>query len=329
MTELKPTPEHRTTEIVLSVIIATYNARELLANCLRSIAQHPPKEPYEIIVVDDASVDCTSDMVRAQFPEVRLLRNEVNRHYAFSNNRAFELARGEYFLLLNNDTIVLPDALDRMIEFLRENPDAGAVGSKLLNEDGSIQWSVKSLPNPGSALFGARSALTRLFPKNPFTRRHLLHFDRDMTIPFTAGYVSSAAVMIPRHVVARVGGLDRRLSYHVDADYCRRIANLGYKSYYLPTAAIIHLDHKGGTMVSLRRRFRSIVEFHIGSYIYYRKHVQRSAWSPMQIIVVLGLLARFALSTLSQVCAETISIAGSLHWSRQDRSVLGRDNSRE
>src|SRR4051794_27652956 len=97
-------------ETVISVIIATYNARRLLADCLASIDENPPSEPYEVIVVDDASADGTSEMVRARFPGVRLLRNEVNRHYAFSNNRAFEYARGEYVLLLNNDTIVLPQA---------------------------------------------------------------------------------------------------------------------------------------------------------------------------------------------------------------------------
>lgn len=295
--------------IVISVIIATYNARRLLADCLASIEKNPPSEPYEVIVVDDASADGTSEMVRDRFPTVRLLRNEVNRHYAFSNNRAFDCASGEYLLLLNNDTIVLPRALDRMAAFLRANPDAGAVGCKLLNEDGSVQWSVKSLPNPGSALFGARSIVTRLFPNNPYSRRHLLHLDRDMTAPFAAGYVSSAAVMIPRHIVDKVGKLDRRLSYHVDADYCKRIADAGYRSYYLPTATIIHLDHKGGTMVSLRRRFRSLVEFHIGSYIYYRKHVQKSAWTPMHAVVVLGLLARFVLSVTTQAGAELASMA--------------------
>ena len=309
MTDLTPTTHRAAPRVALSVIIATYNARELLANCLRSIAQNPPRESYEIIVVDDASVDGTSEMLRAQFPHALLLRNEVNRHYAFSNNRAFECARGEYFLLLNNDTIVLPDALDRMIAFLRQHPDAGAVGSKLLNEDGSIQWSVKSLPNPGSALFGARSIITRLFPNNPFSRHHLLHLDRDMTTPFAAGYVSSAAVMIPRHIIDKVGGLDQRLSYHVDADYCRRISDIGFKSYYFPAATIIHLDHKGGTMVSLPRRFRSLVEFHVGSYLYYRKHIMKSSWSPTHIIVVLGLLIRFGLAALAQVFAELASIA--------------------
>ena len=298
--------------IALSIIIATYNARELLADCLQSIYQNPPSEPYEVIVVDDASADATSEMVRARFPQVRLLRNEVNRHYATSNNRAFQLARGQYLFLLNNDTIVLPQALDRMLAFLGEHPEAGAVGSKLLNEDGTVQGSVKSLPNPGSALFGARSIITRMFPSNPYSRKHLLHLDRDMTEPFVAGYVSSASIMIPRQVVEKVGELDRRLSYHVDADYCKRIADAGYKCYYLPTATIIHLDHKGGTMVSLRRRFRSLVEFHVGSYIFYRKHIRQSPWSPMQVIVVVGLFSRFLVSLAVQAGAELIGMARSL-----------------
>ena len=300
-------------KVVLSVIIATYNARRLLADCLRSIERNPPNEPYEVIVVDDASADGTAEMVRSAFPAVRLLRNEVNRHYAYSNNRALALARGDYRLLLNSDTIVLPGALDRMVAFLREHPDAGAVGSTLLNEDGSIQWSAKALPNPGAALFGDRSLIRRLLPNNRFSRRHMLHLDRDMTAPFVAGYVSSASVMMPRHVTDQVGGLDERLSYHVDADYCKRIADLGYKSYCLPTAAVIHLEHKGGTMVNLRRRFRSLVEFHVGSYIYYRKHVQKSALAPMHGVVVLGLAARFVVAIVAQASTELVSIARSRH----------------
>jgi GT2 family glycosyltransferase len=306
-----------TTAIIVSVIIPTYNAGELLAACLQSIYDNPPSEPYEIIVVDDASSDRTSEMVPARFPEVRLLRNEVNSHYARSNNRAFEHARGQYLYLLNNDTIVLPQALDLMLSFLRAHPEAGAVGSKLLNEDGTVQWSVKSLPNPGSALFGARSIITRIFPNNPYSRKHLLHLDRDMTKPFIAGYVSSASIMIPRNVVDKVGDLDPRLSYHVDADYCKRIDDAGYKCYYLPSATVIHLNHKGGTMVSPKRRFRSIVEFHVGSYIYYRKHVRRSARDPMQIIVLISLFARFLASLTVQTSVELIVLAQSrMHPSR-------------
>jgi len=292
--------------ITLSVIISCYNTRGLLSDCLQSIDLNPPSESYEIIVVDDASTDGTSEMVRARFPRVRLLRNEINRHYAFSNNRAIEEARGQYLLLLNSDTVVLPQSLGRMIALLRMHPEAGAVGCRLLNEDGTIQWSVKSLPNPGSALFGARSFMSRLFSNNRFTRKHLLHLGRDMTTPFVAGdgYVSSASLMAPRKVVDAVGYLDTRLAYHVDADYCKRMADAGYQCWYLPAATMIHLNHKGGTTAGTRVRFRSLLMFEVHSYIYYRKHLQRSAWSPMRILVPLGLFAHFLILLAAQACAE-------------------------
>jgi N-acetylglucosaminyl-diphospho-decaprenol L-rhamnosyltransferase len=304
-TKRKPEGESQAeVAIILTIIIPSYNTRELLSDCLGSIYQNPPCEPYEIIVVDDASKDGTSEMAGACFPEVRLLRNETNRHYAFSNNWAFSIARGQYLLLLNSDTIVLPQALDGMVAFLQKHPEAGVVGCRLLNGDGTVQWSVKSLPNAGSALFGARSIVTRMFPNNRYSRMHLLHLGRDMTAPFLveSGYVSSAAFMVPRAVADKVGNLDLRLAYHVDADYCKRIADAGYKCYYLPTATIIHLDHKGGTKANLRTRFRSLRMFEVHSYIYYRKHIQRSMWN--RIFVPLGLFCHFLILITAQACAE-------------------------
>jgi N-acetylglucosaminyl-diphospho-decaprenol L-rhamnosyltransferase len=302
--------------ITLSVIISTYNAREVLADCLQSIYQNPPSEPYEIIVVDDASADGTSDMVRARFPEVRLLRNEINRHYTYSNNRAFDEARGQYVHLLNNDTIVLPQALDHMLAFLREHPEAGAVGSKLLNEDGTTQWSVKSLPDLGSALFGGHSIITRMFPNNRFSRKRFLHLDRDMSHPFVAGYLSGASKMMPRSIVDEVGYLDNRMFYHVDADYCKRIAEAVYKCYYLPTATVVHLNHKGGTMVSSRQRFRSLMSFHVDCYIYYCKHLQRWAWSPLRLVVLVGLVSHFLALFAIQTSTELVGVTRALSQKR-------------
>jgi N-acetylglucosaminyl-diphospho-decaprenol L-rhamnosyltransferase len=292
--------------ITLSVIIASFNTREILSDCLRSIYQNPPSCPYEIIVVDDASTDGTSGMVRDRFPEVRLLQNEINRDYAYSNNRALQQARGQYLCLLNSDTIILPHAFDRMLAFLEMHPEAGIVGCRLISEDGSIQWTVKSLPNAGSALFGARSAISRIFPNNRFSRTHLLQMGRDTTTPLLveSGYVSGAAAMMPRKVVDEAGYLDAELFYHVDADHCKRIAEAGYKCYYLPTAAIVHLEHKGGTMASLPKRFRSLLRFEVHSYIYYRKHFLRSAWSPMQILVPVGLLLHFIFLAAGQTSVE-------------------------
>jgi N-acetylglucosaminyl-diphospho-decaprenol L-rhamnosyltransferase len=306
-------------DMVLTIIISCYNTRDLVGDCLRSIYQNPPSEAYEIILVDDASMDGTSEMVRVTFPEVRLLRNDVNRHYAHSNNRALAEARGRYVLLLNNDTIVLPQALDAMIAFLRGHPEAGVVGCKLLNEDGTIQWSVKSLPSPAGAIFGARSFVTKLFPNNRFSRRHLLHIDRDMTQPFVAGFVSGAASMMPLKVMRQIGYLDVDFFYHVDADYCKRIAGAGYKCFYLPTATIIHLNHRGGTMTSPLARLRSLMMFEVYSYRYYRKHFQKSSWSPMLIVAALGLCFHFLALAAGQAYAELIGVARSM--SRPKRSM--------
>jgi GT2 family glycosyltransferase len=319
----KPVGNRMPAEFVLTIIISCYNTRDLVADCLRSICQNPPGEPYEVILVDDASSDGTSEMVRSTFPEVRLLRNEINRHYAHSNNWALDHARGRYVLLLNNDTLVLPGALDGMITFLREQPDAGAVGCKLLNEDGTIQWSVKSVPNPAAAIFGARSIVAKWFPNNRFTQQHLLHIGRDMTRPFVAGLVSGAASMMPLVVMKEVGYLDAQFFYHIDADYCKRIANAGYKCYYLPTAAIVHLNHKGGTMTSLSTRFRSLMMFEVWSYRYYRKHIQTSWWSPMQAVVMLGLSSHFLVSGSAQIFTELSAAARSFYRARFVKRAIG------
>ena len=294
---------------VLSIVVTTYNGKEVLRDCLASIRQNPSREPFETIVVDDASTDGTSEMVAAEFPEARLVRNEVNGNYAYANNRGIERARGEFVLLLNNDTIVLPDSLDAMIAFLRGHPDAGAVGCRLLNEDGSVQWSVKALPAPAAAIFGARSILAQRFPNNPFTRKHLLHHDRATSEPLVAGHVSGAASMSPMAVIRKVGLLDEQFFYHVDADHCKRIAEAGYKVYYLPTARIIHLNHKGGSMANLRKRFRSLMKFETDSYRYYRKHLQTSPWSPMNLVAVVGLSCHFLAIATAQTFAELASMA--------------------
>lgn len=313
MTGRKPTSgDLADAEIELTIVISCYNTRVLVVDCLQSIYQNPPGPPFEIILVDDASSDGTSEAVSSEFPEVRLLRSEVNRHYARSNNWALDHARGRYILLLNSDTIVLPGALDAMIAFLQEHPEAGIVGCKLLNEDGSIQPSVKSLPNPAAAVFGARSIVAKWFPNNRFTRKHLLHIGRDMTRPFVAGLVSGAASMIPIAVINEVGHLDLDFFYHIDADYCKRVTDAGYKCYYLPTAAIVHLNHKGGSMTGLRVRFQSLMMFEIWSYRYYRKHIRASPWSPMQIVVVLGLTLHFMALAIGQVLAEVAGLVRSL-----------------
>jgi GT2 family glycosyltransferase len=154
--------------------------------------------------------------------------------------------------------------------------------------------------------------VTKLFPNNRFSRQHLLHIDRDMTQPFVAGFVSGAASMMPLKVMRQIGYLDVNFFYHIDADYCKRVADAGYKCFYLPTATIIHLNHKGGSMASPLRRLRYLVMFEIYSYRYYRKHFQRTSWNPMLILVALGLCFHFIALASGQACAEFIGAARSM-----------------
>lgn len=290
----------------VSIIIPNFNARALLAGCLASIYQNPPGVACEVIVVDDASTDGSADMVASDFPQVRLIQNTHNLNYARSTNRGLSMARGRYAYLLNNDTVVLPQTIDSMFTFLDTHRTVGAVGSLLLNEDRSVQASVKTLPCVESALFGARSIITALCPTNPWSRRHLLHLSQDMTAPFPAGYVSGASMMIRRELVETVGYLDERLFYHVDADHCKRIRDAGWGVYYLPHVAVIHFAHQGGSMVSFRRRVRAVVLFHRDSYVYFRKHLLTSVWHPIHAFVLLGLLLRFACSLGFQIGKEAV-----------------------
>jgi GT2 family glycosyltransferase len=288
----------------ISIIIANYNARDLLENCLSSIYQQESRYPFEVLVVDDHSSDDSFEMVKTRFPQVRAYRNEANLHYATSNNRMFDIAEGQYLFLLNNDTIVKAGAIDALVDFMEAHPEVGCAGSKLLNEDGSIQESVKTLPNVRSALVGARSYAYRWFPNNIFSKRELLHFSQGVAAPFNAGYVSSAAMLIRRDIVKAVGYLDPRMSYHVDADYCARIWKAGWKVVYVPESVIIHLNHRGGTLVSASRRLKSVVEFHRGTWIYYERHMMQSYWHPFTWLIAAGIAARFAASMLIHLAEE-------------------------
>ncbi|MCP5100312.1 MAG: glycosyltransferase family 2 protein, partial [Chloroflexi bacterium] len=130
----------------LSIIVVSWNTRQLLADCLESVYAYPPQSAFEVVLVDNASADGSADMVREQFPQVRLVESSENVGFAQGNNLAVPLCQGEYVLLLNPDTVVKPNAFDALIEFLDENPEAGSAGSMLLNPDETLQPSCQPAP---------------------------------------------------------------------------------------------------------------------------------------------------------------------------------------
>lgn len=281
--------------IKLSVVIVNYNGGELALTCLASLFENQPSFPFEVLVVDNQSIDDSAAQIASRFTDVRLLQMGTNAGLSKAYNRGITASSGEHILLLDNDTIVLPGALDAMIEFLDETPEACGCGAKLVNPDGSSQRTARRFPHPLNGVFGRGSLLTKWFPGNPISRRYLMSDSENSDVPYEVDTLSTACMMVRRSSIANVGLMDEDyFVYWCDTDWCYRIKQAGWKIYSLPGATIIHNEnsrfrHRKG------RRIRRIVDFHQGVYRYYRKHYVRSAWSPMNMLAIMGLTVRAAL----------------------------------
>jgi GT2 family glycosyltransferase len=257
---------------VLSICIVNYNAHDYLEACLKSIFAARCKYAFEIVIVDNASRDGSVEMVQTRFPQLRLIRNESNAGFSSANNAALRIAGGKYLLWLNNDTVVLPGALDTLVDFLAQHPEVGIVSPKVLNSDGTLQLQCRrGLPTLWGA-FCYVSGLSRLFAKNPFFTGYLLtHLDEDR--PASVDAVSGACLMARREILDQIGYPDEGyFMFAEDLDWCCLARRAGWQVFYLPEARIIHFGGRGGT---LSRPFRATVEFHQSVWRFYSKHL---AW---------------------------------------------------
>lgn len=280
----------------VSICIATLNAGDYLRGCLRSIIeqtdylQPAPADPspslpassdpqvtparltYELIIVDNASTDGTAAMLEQEFPSVRLVRNQQNDGFARPINQALRLSSGEFMLVLNPDTIVLPGAMNLLVEYLQAHPEVGICGPKVLNRDGTLQKACRRGVSRPWAAFSYFSGLFSLFPKSKLFGGYLLNYmDEDATHEVDG--VSGSCMLIRRHVIQKVGLFDERFfAYQEDADYCFQVQEAGWKIVYFPQAQIIHFGGQGGSRV---QPYRSIYEWHRSYFLYYRKNLAR------------------------------------------------------
>ena len=257
-------------DVALSICIPTLRAKTLLRDCLRSIYANTRAGTFEIVVVDNNSQDGTLEMLRDDFPEVHVIANDSNAGFTRPTNQALRLSRGRYALLLNNDTVILPNALDRLLEFAENHPEVGICGPKVLNRDGTLQKQCRrSFATPWD-LFCYFSGLSALFPKSPLFARYLWTYeDEDKTHAVDA--ISGSCMLIRRQVIDQIGLLDERFfAYQEDADFCFRAKEAGWQVYYYPQAQIVHYAGQGGSRIS---PFRSIIEWHKSYFLYYRKNL--------------------------------------------------------
>jgi N-acetylglucosaminyl-diphospho-decaprenol L-rhamnosyltransferase len=245
-------------EMDLSIIVVNWNVKELLRNCLKSLLSAMTKSPglsTEIIVVDSASSDGSTDMVRTEFPQLTLVASSRNLGYAGGNNAGVAKANGRYLFLLNPDTVVQPDSLTQLVSFLDAHPDVGAVGPRLQWPDGSLQSSRRRFPTLGS-LFWESTLLGQWFPENRHIRRyHLADHPPDRTQP--VDWVVGAAVMIRRQTWNQIGPIDESFfMYFEETDWCKRAGLAGWQTFYLPTACVTHFEGKSSEQVVAARTLR-------------------------------------------------------------------------
>jgi GT2 family glycosyltransferase len=265
----------------LSICIVNWNTRELLRACLRSIYQYPPDEPFEVIVVDNASCDGSAEMVRAEFPQVVLIANAENRGYAAGNNQAMARARGEFVLLLNPDTEMRPDTLRNALRFMREHPEVGAIGARQRFPDGRIQPSVRGLPTPRNLLFEVLG-LARLFPRSRLFAAYRMHwftYDRAMPVDQPMG----TFLMVRRAVIEQVGLMDEAFPlFFNDVDWCYRIWQAGWQIWFVPQVEILH--HGGASTRQVRHA--AIRESHRALEQFYHKHYRSRLPRPLFTLII-------------------------------------------
>jgi GT2 family glycosyltransferase len=255
----------------VSVIIASWNTRDLLAACLESLRSPLSAGLAEVIVVDNGSEDGSPAMVRERFPSAMLICPGRNLGFGGANNLGLRAARGRYIVLLNSDTEVPDGALESMCDFMDAHPRVGILGPKLLNPDGSVQLSCRRFPSYRTALFDRYSLLTRLFPRNPYSREYLMT-DTGHSDTREVDWVSGACLMARREAIEEVGPLDEAFfMYAEDVDWCYRMHQKGWKVVYYPEARVLH--HVGRSTRSAP--FRMTVERHRSMWVFYKKHYSR------------------------------------------------------
>jgi GT2 family glycosyltransferase len=227
----------------ISIIIVSYNTREMTLDCLRSLYANMGALSCEVFLVDNASADGSVDAIRSAFPTVNIIANARNVGFGAANNQAMATAKGRYFLLLNSDAFLKPVALPQLYHNLESNPATGVVGPRLLNADGSLQISCFRYPSPTRAWLEnlGISSLFRSHPKIGDYRRWPHDTER------AVDWVIGACLLVRRKVYEKVGGFDERFfMYAEETDWQARIRDAGWTIAFTPTAEVTHLGGASG-----------------------------------------------------------------------------------
>ncbi|MBE0447291.1 MAG: glycosyltransferase family 2 protein [Actinobacteria bacterium] len=300
----------------VSVIVVSYNGKEILRDCLKSIFDQTEGINFEVIVSDNGSDDGSPEMVEKLFPSVMLIKNGANLGFARANNVALPCCGGRYILLLNPDTVVLSNAIGAMVKFMDKHSQIGACGPKLLNSDGSLQYSVRNFPSITNQL--AESLfLHKIFPG-------LAGFGELITGPSfyrearMVDWVVGAALMMRREALNDVGPLDERyFMYSEDKDWCFNAWQKGWPIMLIPEAKIIHLHGESSTNPQL---FSMMVN---SKKLFLRKNFAPAKAGAIIAIMRLNLALRIGLSKFAKLLGPKLAMRAA---NKLEVSQVGRHN---
>ncbi len=264
----------------VSVLVVSWNTRDLLRECLRSIYLRPSSVSLEVICVDNASSDGSVEMVRREYPQVRIIANQTNERFVAANNQAIQVARGRYVLLLNSDTIVLEDAIGALVRFADRNPRGAVFGGRVLNPDLTLQRSCFRYPSVLNALLSA-TYLYKIFPRSQFFGRQFMtwwSYDDSREVET----VSGCFALVRREAIQAVGAMDPIFYFYVDDDdWCYRFASEGWKVMFTPEARIIHY---GGRSTRIQQR-SFLLQLHGSVLVFMRIHRGRMSFILMRLLI--------------------------------------------
>lgn len=281
----------------LSVSIVSFNSDEFLLQCLESLKNVKNEVNFETWVIDNASDDQSIEKVKAKFPDVNLIENNLNLGFSVANNLALSKFKSRYALILNPDTKILPGTLKRMVEFMNQNPQAAAASCRVEKEDGSLDWaSHRGFPTPWASF------------KYYFLKDDSLYHltNRKMDLPHEVDSIVGAFFLVRKSVLDAVGLFDEKFfMYGEDLDLCFRIKKAGYKVMYVPDVKVIHYKgissgiKKHSTEITTANedsKKRSVDAFYEAMLIFYKKNLQKNYPFFINWLVYLGIKFKWLLA---------------------------------
>ena len=280
--------------IDISIIIVNYNVREYIINCIQSIQYFTTKDlTFEIIVVDNASKDGSPEYFENNLPEIKLIKNSENIGFSKAINQGIDVAQGEYLFLLNPDTKLLEDSINILHSFIRKQSQIGAIGPKLIGENGHLQKSFWRRPT-------LLSTLLSIYHLESFNiKKNYGHANIDK--PLSVDTISGGAFFIRRNLFNSLNGFNENLFWMEDIDCCNRIKQQGFEIVYLPETSIMHFSSKSAEKnwtIAISNQLISKIKYfrlyHRPFEVFILKYV-------IYILVIVKCIYFFVLSPFSQV----------------------------